>query len=318
MLGRLHGMANITGPKGPGEPRSKGTSKGTSPASDQQLGVEKPEKTQEKLPGPTVGKEAGGSLGDTFGDAPSMHGRPSTRELPANQDQGQGGSGGSLKARLHAFAVKGSEGLIKTASSDAIRYSSVPGGRILHGSVAVESARALAKLEGVLRITGDLSIQESVLKSADLLVLKSLTEVGGRLTLEGNASIQLVDAFENLERARGVYFGFNPGIARVSLPKLRDIGAALIFEANTALTEISLPAFTKGGLYVHVHDNQALTTVLLPSLELVKGELSFVDNPRLITVRLAGKAHPASVGALELHKNGAASFPLLFAQVVKG
>ena len=165
--------------------------------------------------------------------------------------------------RLPLGLKGGTDGLIKTAGTDAIRYSAVPGGRILHGSLAVESTRSLAKLEGVVRVTGDLSIQESVLKSAELLVLKSLTEVGGRLTLEGNAALQLIDAFENLERARGIYVGFNPGIARVSLPKLREIEAALIFEANTALTEINLPAFSKGGLYVHVHDNQALTTVLL-------------------------------------------------------
>ncbi len=301
-------MANITGPKGPGEPKTKGVR----PASDKLPGLEKPEKTQEKVPDPVVAPEPGAKVGDTFGDVPSIHGRQG-RDLPTTQ--GEGGAGGSVRARLHAFSVKGAEGLVKTASSDALRYSSVPGGRILHGSVAVESARALAKLDGVVRITGDLSIQESTLKSADLLVLKSLTEVGGRLTLEGNAAIQLVDAFENLERARGIYFGFNPGITRVSLPKLKELEAALIFEANTALGEIHLPAFTKGGLYVHVHDNQALTTVLMPSFIATKGELSFIDNPRLITVRLASKARPATVGALELMKNGAASFPLLFANV---
>ncbi|MBI1947678.1 MAG: hypothetical protein HYS27_18465 [Deltaproteobacteria bacterium] len=303
-------MANLTGPKGPGEPKTKGAR----PVSDKPVVVEKREKIQEKQL-PSVMEQEPAVKGDTFGDVPSMQGRQ-VRDLPAGQGDGQ--AGGSVKARLHALGLKGgTDGLIKTAGADAIRYSTVPGGRILHGSLAIESARSLAKLEGVVRITGDLSIQESVLKSADLLVLKSLTEVGGRLTLEGNASLQLLDAFENLERARGIYVGFNPAVTRVTLPKLREIEAALIFEANTALTEISLPAFTKGGLYVHVHDNQALTTVLLPSLSTVQGELSFLDNPRLITVRLASKAKPASVGALELQKNGAATFPLLFAAVVK-
>ncbi|OGQ17491.1 MAG: hypothetical protein A2138_26250 [Deltaproteobacteria bacterium RBG_16_71_12] len=303
-------MANLTGPKGPSEPKSKGAR----PVSDKTAGLEKREKIQEKKHEPTVEQEPA-VKGDTFGEVPSIQGRQA-RELPASP--GDAGSGGSVKARLHALGLKGgTDGLIKTAGTDAIRYSAVPGGRILHGSLAVESTRSLAKLEGVVRVTGDLSIQESVLKSAELLVLKSLTEVGGRLTLEGNAALQLIDAFENLERARGIYVGFNPGIARVSLPKLREIEAALIFEANTALTEINLPAFSKGGLYVHVHDNQALTTVLLPSLSSVQGELSFLDNPRLITVRLASRAKPATVGALELAKNGAADFPLLFANVVK-
>ncbi|MCC7073913.1 MAG: hypothetical protein IT383_21575 [Deltaproteobacteria bacterium] len=303
-------MANLTGPKGPGEPKSKGTR----PVSDARIGLEKPEKTKESEKVAEPAPEPVGPDGDRFGHVPSMHGRQA-RELPAGT--GDGSTGGSVKARLHALGLKGSPGLIKSAASDAIRYSSVPGGRILHGSVVIESARALAKLEGVLRVTGDLTIQESGLKSADLLVLKSLTELGGRLTLEGNPALQLFDACENLERARGIYLGFNTAVARVSLPKLKEVDAAFIVEANSALGELILPAFAKGGRYVHVHDNPALTTVLAPSLDVVHDELSFLDNPRLITVRLASKAKPATVGALELGKNGAASYPLLFATVVK-
>ncbi len=309
-------MANVTGPKGPGEPKTKGTR----PASDARIGLEKLEKAKEKPSEPTPAVEPAGGDADRFGDLPSIHGQ-AARELPAGP--GEAPSGGSVKARLHALGLSaqgehGGGGLIKSAKSDAVRYSSVPGGRILHGSVVIESARALAKLEGVVRVTGDLTIQESGLKSADLLVLKALTEVGGRLTLEGNPALQLFDACENLERARGLYLGFNPSLTRVALPKLREIEAALIFEANSAVTELNLPAFTKGGLYVHVHDNPALTTVLMPSFEATQGELSFLDNPRLLTVRLASKAKPAAVGALELAKNGAASYPLLFAHVTKG
>lgn len=298
-------MAILTGPKGPGEPKTKGAH--GHPATVKGAEPEKLEKTQEKE------QVVAAPRGDAFVDTPSLVERRQTQELPSGQ--GEGGKGASVRARLAALGIKGGEGLVKTAASDGIRYSTVPGGRILHGSVTVESARALAKLEGVVRITGDLTIQESLLKSADLLVLKSLQEVGGRFTLEGNSSLQIVDALENLERARGLYFGFNPGITRISLPKLKELEAALIFEANGSLTEISLPSFKKGGRYAHVHDNPALTTVLAPALETLGGELSFVDNPRLITVRLASREKPAAVGGLELSKNGAASFPLLFAQV---
>lgn len=315
MVARVREMAVISGPKGPGETKTKGAPKAaegtglpaTGPAG-KALPTEKVEKPQEKDPAPAPGS-------DTFVDSPSVVERRSASELPPTA--GEGGKGASVRARLQALGIKGTEGLVKTAQSDGVRYSSVPGGRILHGSVVIESARALAKLEGVVRITGDLTLQESLLKSADLLVLKSLVEVGGRLTLEGNSALQMVDAFENLERARGIYFGFNPGITRVHLPKLRELEAALIFEANSSLSEISLPSFTKAGRYVHVHDHPALTTVLAPALSLVGGELSFLDNPRLIAVRLAGKDRPAQVQVLELKNNGAASFPLLFARVAK-
>lgn len=304
-------MANLTGPKGPGEPKSKGAR----PVSDSRIGLEKLEKAKEKdkAADPTPEAEQVTRDGDRFGDLPSIHGQHA-RDLPTVPGEA---AGGSVKARLRALGLKGGEALVKSAASDAIHYSSVPGGRILHGSAVIESARALAKLDGVVRVTGDLTVQESALKSADLLVLKSLTEVGGRLTLEGNPALQLFDACENLERARGVYLGFNPSVTRVSLPKLKELEAAFIVEANAALAELNLPAFTKGGLYLHVHDNPALTTVLMPSLDVMHGELSFLDNPRLLTVRLASKAKPATVGALELGKNGAGSYPLLFATVVK-
>lgn len=317
MVARLAWMALIHGPKGPGDPLTKGGAKGVGttgvalPRSAPADKTEKAEKTVETGPPPSGGVPPAPGT-DAFVDTPSLLEKRSAQELPGGA--GEGGKGASVRARLQALGVKGTEGLVKSAATDGIRYSSVPGGRILHGSLVVESARALAKLEGVVRITGDLTLQESLLKSADLLLLKSLVEVGGRLTLEGNSALQLVDAFENLERARGVYFGFNPGITRVHLPKLRELEAALIFEANSSLTEISLPAFTKAGRYVHVHDHPALTTVLMPAFTSAGGELSFMDNPRMITVRLGGKERPALVSALELKNNGAASYPLLFAR----
>lgn len=318
MVARLAWMALIPGPKAPGDPLTKGTVKGAGtqgvalPRGAPADKTEKAEKTAE-TDASVVPAAVSAPGADTFVDTPSLLQKRAPQDLPGGA--GEGGKGASVRARLQALGVKGAAGLVKSAATDGIRYSSVPGGRILHGSVVVESVRALAKLEGVVRVTGDLTLQESLLKSPDLLVLKTLIEVGGRLTLEGNSALQLVDAFENLERARGVYFGFNPGVTRVHLPKLKEVEAALIFEANSAVTEISLPAFTKAGRYVHVHGNPALTTVLAPAFASAGGELSFVDNPRLFTVRLAGKERPASVSALELKDNGAASYPLLFTRV---
>lgn len=238
------------------------------------------------------------------------HGAPP--EAPRPADGGEVARGAGVRARLAAFGVKGAEALpIKTAASDAPRLLETPLGRVFEGSLVVESARGLLKLEGVVRVTGHLVLQESAAKSPDLLALSSLLEVGGRLTIEGNHALTLLDGLQSLERARGIYLGFNPALQRASFPKLKEVEAALIVEGNAALTELSLPAFERGRLYLHVHDNAALATLALPSLRSVEGELSLLDNPRLAQVRVASKDRPAEVGAVELRGNALAAYPAL-------
>ena len=217
--------------------------------------------------------------------------------------------GGNVRARLAAMGQLP----IKTAAKDVGRIKETPVGKIFDGSLTIESAAGLKKLEGVVRVSGDLTLQESVAKSPDLLVLKSLIEVGGRLTVEGNGAIGVLDPLENLERARGVYVGFNAGLTRIALPKLKELEAAFIIEHNPNLVDISLPAFTKGGRYLHVHENAALVSLSLPNLTSLTDELSVLDNPHLTSVKVGARDKPAQIPAVELRGNGAASYPQLFA-----
>lgn len=216
--------------------------------------------------------------------------------------------GGNVKAGLAAFGQLP----IKSAATDAPRVKETPVGKIFDGSLTIESPSGLKKLEGVVRVTGDLVIAESVAKSADFLVLKSLVEVGGRLTIEGNASVGVLDALENLERARGIYIGFNAALTKISLPRLRELDAALIIEHNQNLVDISLPAFAKGGRFLHIHENASLVSVSLPSLARLEDELSILDNPRLTAVKVGSKAKPAKVPHVETRGNAAPSFGTLF------
>lgn len=57
-------------------------------------------------------------------------------------------------------------------------------GKVLSGSLQIEGKTGLQKLDGVVRVGGHLAI-EGVMKNADLLVLRDLKVVEGRLTLEG-------------------------------------------------------------------------------------------------------------------------------------
>ncbi len=202
---------------------------------------------------------------------------------------------------------------IKTAAKDAARIKDTPLGKVLDSSVTIQSAAGLRKLEGVVRVSGDLTLQESVAKSHDLLVLASLIEVGGRLTIEGNGAIGALAALESLERARGIYIGFNHGLTKIALPKLKELQAAFIIEHNANLVNISLPSFTKGGRYLHVHENAALVSLSLPQLASLSDELSLLDNPHLTSVKVGSKDQPARIGTVEVRGNGAASFAQLFA-----
>lgn len=265
---------------------------------------------------------------ETIVETPEIKGESSSEKAPTKADQvpfdpnatkgarplpdGVAGDqrGGGVKARLAALGKMP----IKSAGSDGVgRVKDTPVGKIFEGSLSIESASGLKKLEGVVRITGDLSIAESVAKSADFLTLKSLVEIGGRLTIEGNAAVGVLDALENLERARGIYVGFNAALTKISLPKLKELEAAFIVEHNQNLVDIALPAFAKGGRYLHIHENTALVSVSLPNLQSLEDELSILDNPRLTSVKIGSKEKPAHVPVVEARGNGAASFASIHA-----
>lgn len=322
-------MANLGGPKGPGDP-GKGARilqlrPSGSPESPNKVAPKSGQKAnpQERLesavrPGPAA--PAGSPSAPPAADANPSGAATFDREaappregfVPAEASQARGAG---VRARLTALGVRGADTLpIKTATSDAVRILTTPLGQILEGSATIESPRGLARLDGVVRVTGDLTIRESAIKSPDLLALGSLVEIGGRLTLEGNAALQALDALQALERARGLYVGYNRSLQKIVLPKLRQVDAALIVEGNPALTQVQLPALARGGLYLHFHDNVALTTVTLPMLGSLERELSLVDNPRLAQVKIGSRERPVDLERVELRTNGAAAFPQLFAK----
>src|SRR4051812_24124817 len=116
--------------------------------------------------------------------APEFFDPNSSKELVVPENSGTVARGANLKARLTALGVRGAENL-PIKGRDAVRVKDTPIGKILEGSVVIESAKAMAKLEGVVRVSGDLTVQETHLAGGDATPATSLVEIGGRLTIEG-------------------------------------------------------------------------------------------------------------------------------------
>lgn len=98
----------------------------------------------------------------------------------------EGAGRSQLLARLQA---QGPEGRRRIKTAEAPRIVDDAGGRVHDGPVSIESRAGLAKLDGVTRVAGSLTLQEAALKSADLLSLRELQVVEGRLTFEGLRSV---------------------------------------------------------------------------------------------------------------------------------
>ena len=97
-----------------------------------------------------------------------------------------------------------------------------------------------------------------------------------------------------------LYIGFNDDLERISFPKLKTVGGALIIEANAALKEIHLPALERVTKYLHIQDNGSLVLVELPRLKELGGELSLAKCPVLKQVRIATAASPAKASRFEI------------------
>jgi hypothetical protein len=111
-----------------------------------------------------------------------------------------------------------------------------------------------------------------------------------------------------------LYVGFNEDLERISFPRLKTIGGALIIESNPALREVHLPALESVAKYLHVHDSLALVELALPRLRSVGGDLSLVSCPRLKAVRVGAASQPAVVVRLDVKGCGAPMLPGLNAK----
>jgi hypothetical protein len=60
-------------------------------------------------------------------------------------------------------------------------------GKVLSGSVNIDTRQALHKLDGIVRFGGSVSV-EGIIKNADLLAIRDVKVVEGRLTFEGMRS----------------------------------------------------------------------------------------------------------------------------------
>ena len=72
--------------------------------------------------------------------------------------------------------------------ADVVRTKDTPIGKILDGSVTIEGPKGFGKLEGVVQVTGDLTVQEARLAGGEVTPVSTLVEIGGRLTIEGVTS----------------------------------------------------------------------------------------------------------------------------------
>jgi hypothetical protein len=132
---------NVGGPKTPETPHKV--------VGGKLVGSAKPAE-KDKLQGPARTTEtAPVPVSDEFD---KVTGQTQLPELPDDSSRGA-----NLRARLTALGKVP----IKTAESDRLRVRDGSGGKIVEGSVTIESPKGLQKLEGVVRVSGDLTLQET-------------------------------------------------------------------------------------------------------------------------------------------------------------
>lgn len=238
-------------------------------------------------PSTEASKAAPAAERDAFGPQPTGA-FPAPAYEPGSFDPGEERGStvhSSVKARLQALGVRGSP-LIKSHQTGGPRATETPQGRVLEGIIRAETAAGLAPLEGAVR-AWEVALQEARVKSADLLILKTLREVG-RLTLEGSPSLVSTDALSALEVAGSVYVGFNANLQRIAFLNLKRADV-LIFEGNPNVLELLLPKLEVVTRYMHVH-----------------------DHPNLQRAVIGSAAKPVQAAAFELQGNAHISYPDIF------
>jgi|GEM_PF-1910906 len=204
----------------------------------------------------------------------------------------KGGAGTRVSARLMAVG----KGDLDKATIDR--------------NVLIEVPDDLQLLLGVGVIKGDLEIAESAVTSGEMALVKDLVSVEGRLAIEGNAIIERLDGFAQLEHlGKGLYVGFNDRLQQLMLPRLKQSDGPLVVEGNAQLKKLSLPSLQVVLGYLHVHENDALETVLAKKLLDVGKEISFVDNPVLRRVALDALVNAGADGSrdVEIERSGVAA-----------
>jgi hypothetical protein len=129
----------------------------------------------------------------TSATAPVAPSEPVSTSAPAHQQaatfEAVAGSAVSLAAPVEGAAL--SQLVARLRATAAPERAAPVGpvvvktaeGPVLSGSVSIETRAALHQLDGVVRVGGSLAV-EGTIKNADLLALRDLKTVEGRLTFE--------------------------------------------------------------------------------------------------------------------------------------
>ena len=161
----------VTKPLGP---------KGTDPSANLGKILQLRQQVVEKVEAPKV--ETTTTTTKAADSSATFEGSSGTAQTMASPVDGAGAS--QVLARLKARGFEGKK-LTKTAETSGPRVVDTSEGKVLAGNITIESRSGLQKLDGVVRVGGDLTVHEGVIKNADLLALKSLKSVERRLTFEG-------------------------------------------------------------------------------------------------------------------------------------
>jgi hypothetical protein len=111
-------------------------------------------------------------------------------DLPAAPVDGAGKS--QLEARLAALGLdpvrfEKPDLKLKALGPTVLQTAE---GKVMSGSLTIETREQLKQLSGIVRVGGDLTLQEGTFRNTDLLALSDLVTIEGRLTVtfEGNGA----------------------------------------------------------------------------------------------------------------------------------
>lgn len=136
------------------------------------------------------------------------------------------------------------------------------GSATLPGHLVIEGEADLVALDGVRAIEGELQVNRT--SFTDLDALGCIEEVGGELTIFGNAALTDLSGLDRLQR----------------------VGAGFIFSDNAAVTDLSgVEALTEVGGSVIIQGNSAMTSLSgLQSLHTIEGALNIRENDQLVHI----------------------------------
>jgi hypothetical protein len=184
-------MTTPIGPRGPRDPalaavlpfpRRPVTDAATSSSSPSATASPPASPASAPAPSPPPSPAAPASSSDAARFDRSTTGPVAVPLAPSTPVEGAGVS--QVQARLQALGLE-TRKRVKTAATEP-RVVDAADGRVLSGSVTIESRAGLGQLEGIARLGGSLTLQEGAVKNADLLLaLRDLKVVEGRFTFDG-------------------------------------------------------------------------------------------------------------------------------------